>query len=76
MTSDPKVSVIMPVRDGARWLGAATQSVLEQSLAEFELIVIDDGSTDGSSETVAALSAGDNRIDRSPRKAAGPGHCA
>ncbi len=62
MTSDPKVSVIMPVRDGERWLAAAMQSVLEQSLAEFELIVIDDGSIDRSSEIIEALSARDNRI--------------
>ena len=43
----PRVSVILPVRDGERFLREALQSVLAQTLDDFELLVVDDGSTDG-----------------------------
>jgi hypothetical protein len=43
----PLVSIIMPVRNGERYLQQAMSSILAQSLAEFELIIINDGSTDG-----------------------------
>jgi glycosyltransferase involved in cell wall biosynthesis len=44
----PEVSVLLPVRDGARTLALAMVSVLEQSFRDFELLVIDDGSVDAS----------------------------
>jgi len=56
----PKVSVILPVHNRADVLRRAIESVLEQDLKDFELIVIDDGSTDGSAELVETL--GDDRI--------------
>jgi glycosyltransferase involved in cell wall biosynthesis len=48
-----KVSVITPVHNGATYLGAALDSVLEQAMGSWELIVVDDGSTDA---TPAVLS--------------------
>lgn len=48
----PSVSVVMPVRDGAQHLAEAVESILEQSLRDFEFIVVDDGSSD---ETPAIL---------------------
>jgi len=46
----PLVSVIVPVFNGERFLGEALQSVFEQDHRPIEVIVIDDGSTDGSAE--------------------------
>ncbi|WP_123400771.1 glycosyltransferase [Inmirania thermothiophila] len=43
----PRVSVVMPVRDGGAALAAAVESILAQTLGELELIVVDDGSRDG-----------------------------
>src|SRR5262249_26690942 len=42
------VSVVMPVRNGARYIAEAIQSALDQPDAEIEVIVVDDGSTDDS----------------------------
>lgn len=52
---DPAVSVLMGVRDGAAWLAEAVQSVLGQTLADLELIVVDDGSTDATPVLLGAV---------------------
>jgi len=52
----------MPVRNALPFLDAAISSILEQSFADFELIIGDDGSTDGSSDRLRAWSARDPRI--------------
>jgi glycosyltransferase involved in cell wall biosynthesis len=52
-TPQPLVSVLLPVYNGSRYLAAAIESVLRQAWRDFELIVIDDGSTDDSA-TIAA----------------------
>ena len=44
----PRVTVLMPVYNGEQHLGEAIESILGQSFADFELLVIDDGSTDRS----------------------------
>ncbi|MBN9661073.1 MAG: glycosyltransferase family 2 protein [Acidobacteria bacterium] len=51
MTS-ARCTVVMPVRDAARFIGAAVSSVLGQTMRHFELLVVDDRSTDGSAEIV------------------------
>jgi len=50
----PKVSVLMPVYNGEKYIGQAIDSVLSQSFRDFELIVVDDGSTDKSTEIVGS----------------------
>lgn len=44
----PEVSIVLPVRDGERYLREAIDSVLAQTFEDFELVVVDDGSTDRS----------------------------
>jgi glycosyltransferase involved in cell wall biosynthesis len=56
---EPLVSVVLPVRNGGRWLGAAVDSILGQSLSDLELILVDDHSTDGA---LQQLSEGDGRL--------------
>ncbi len=51
----PRVSAILPVYNGRRFLAGAVRSVLAQTLLPCELIVIDDGSTDGSLEELEGL---------------------
>jgi glycosyltransferase involved in cell wall biosynthesis len=53
--SSPRISVIVPVYNGRRFLRLALESVFRQSLAPCELIVVDDGSTDGSLDELAGL---------------------
>ena len=56
----PEVSVLLPVRDGARTLALAMVSVLEQSFGDFELLLLDDGSVDASPDI--AIRFGDPRV--------------
>lgn len=58
----PTVSVIMPVWNGARYLNEAVQSVLNQKFKDFELIIVDDASTDETSEILGNLIKIDSRI--------------
>lgn len=44
--NDPKISVVIPVHNGARWLGETLQSLYAQSEPDFEIVVVDDASTD------------------------------
>jgi glycosyltransferase involved in cell wall biosynthesis len=56
------VSVIMSVHNGTAYLQKAVESVLNQSTREFEFIIIDDGSTDGSAEILERFCKKDSRV--------------
>ncbi len=58
----PRVSVVMPVRDGERFLREALESTLAQTLGDLELIVVDDGSTDGTPGILADAEQRDPRV--------------
>lgn len=59
-STDVVVTVAMPVRNGGRDVALAVQSILDQSFREWELLLLDDGSTDGAVE--ALLHLGDARV--------------
>lgn len=58
----PTVSVVMSVFNGQAYLSEAIESILAQSLREFEFLIIDDGSTDRTGEIVAEYAKHDARI--------------
>jgi glycosyltransferase involved in cell wall biosynthesis len=58
----PLVSVVMAAFNAARYIAETCQSVLNQTYAHLELIVVDDGSTDNTSDIVAALAGADRRV--------------
>ena len=62
--SVPAVSVLMAVRDGAPWVREAVESVLAQTAGDLELIVIDDGSTDGTPALLEAVRDPRLRLER------------
>ncbi|MBW7842788.1 MAG: glycosyltransferase family 2 protein [Ignavibacterium sp.] len=57
---NPVISVIMPVYNAEKFIGQAVQSILNQTFKNFELIIINDGSTDKSEKIIENFS--DNRI--------------
>lgn len=60
--TEPTVSVVIPVYDRADMLAAASESVLAQTYSDWELIIVDDCSDDGTRETADRLAAWDSRI--------------
>lgn len=62
MTASPLISVIVPAYNAQDYLGQCVRSVLAQSVADFELIIIDDGSTDTTGGIADAFAKYDGRI--------------
>jgi glycosyltransferase involved in cell wall biosynthesis len=58
----PAISVVLAVHNGERHLQRSIASVLSQTLANFELIVVDDGSTDATPQLLAAAAGSDARV--------------
>ena len=57
-----KLSIIVPVYNVSGWLPETVDSILAQTLRDFELILVDDGSTDGSGEICDCYAAKDSRV--------------
>lgn len=57
-----RISVVLPVHDGMPYVVDAVRSLLAQTMPDFELVIGDDGSTDGTAEALARLAADDARI--------------
>jgi hypothetical protein len=53
--STPEVTVLMSVCNGSKYLGQAIESVLSQTFHNFEFLIVDDGSTDGSSRLIQSF---------------------
>ena len=70
MNSAPNFSVVVAAYNAARTLPATIRSVLAQTRSDFELIVVDDGSTDGTAD--AARDAQDERVLYVPQQNLGP----
>ena len=68
----PIISIIVPCYNQGKFLSEALDSVLAQTLQEWECIVVDDGSTDNSADVAKAYCAKDNRIRYVYQENAGP----
>jgi glycosyltransferase involved in cell wall biosynthesis len=62
MNPPPPVSVVLPVRNGAATLPAVLNDLRAQTLRRWELVAVDDGSTDGTVELLRNAARGDDRI--------------
>jgi glycosyltransferase involved in cell wall biosynthesis len=61
-TAAPAVSILLPVRDAGVYLKSCLRSIERQTLADFEVVAVDDGSRDGSGETLRAQTQRDARF--------------
>ncbi|MDR1292523.1 MAG: glycosyltransferase [Clostridiales Family XIII bacterium] len=59
---NPKISVISPIYNAAQYLDRFFESLLGQTFADFELICVDDGSTDESAEIIEGYTRRDSRV--------------
>jgi glycosyltransferase involved in cell wall biosynthesis len=62
MSEAPTVSVLMTAYNRAKYIGMAIESVLASTFRDFELVVVDDGSTDGTQDIVKGFATRDSRI--------------
>ena len=60
--SNPHISVVMSVYNGAKYLRESIESILSQEGVDFEFIIVNDGSTDNSKNILVEYAARDNRI--------------
>jgi glycosyltransferase involved in cell wall biosynthesis len=62
LTANPLISVVMPVHNALPFLDESIRSILEQTLGDFEFVILDDASTDGSLELLREWTRRDARI--------------
>ena len=61
-TATPRISVLMPVYNAEAFVAQAIDSILQQTFRDFEFLILDDGSTDGSAEIIRQFAQRDSRI--------------
>src|SRR5690606_31191948 len=68
--SSPRLSILLPCRDAAEHLGDAIASLEAQTFTDYEVLAVDDGSTDGTASVLEAWAARDRRVRviRTPRR--------
>jgi len=64
----PEVSVVLPVFNAVETIERAARSILDQTLADIELIVVDDGSTDGTGSVVRSIDDPRLRLEQLPHR--------
>lgn len=69
---DIKISVVMPIYNAEKYLGRAIRDVLNQTLSDIELICVDDGSTDNSTDIINSFVKKDSRVSSIRQSNAGP----
>lgn len=62
------VTVLLPVRNGEKWLGQCLEALVEQSYKNFKVLLVDDGSTDRTVQIATAFDSLNMRIVRGPRQ--------
>lgn len=58
----PAISIVMPVYNTKEFVGKAIESILNQTFKDYEFLIIDNGSTDGSGEVIDRYATMDSRI--------------
>ena len=74
MSWEPAVSVCVPTWNGAAYLATCLDSLLSQSFGEFEILLVDDGSSDASLEIAAGVRDARLTIHQNPRRLGLPGN--
>ncbi|MCQ9626461.1 glycosyltransferase family 2 protein [Cetobacterium somerae] len=70
--SNPKVSIVVPIYNGEKYINRCLESILNQSYKDFEVILIDDGSKDSSLKKLCDYEKKDTRIRVFTQKNSGP----
>ena len=58
----PQISIIVPIYNGAKYINKCIEMIINQTFKDFELIIIDDGSTDNTSDMCNEYAKKDKRI--------------
>ena len=72
-TTDRRVSVLLPLRDEAARVEPCLRALLAQTGVDAEVVVLDDGSTDGTADVVRRVADGDPRVRLLPGRPLMPG---
>ncbi len=62
MIDQPEISIVLPTYNGSKYIRASIESCLNQTFKDFELIIVNDSSTDSTPEIIKQYAAKDNRI--------------